>query len=180
MKRLLPLLLVFVLLLGGCTTGEHAPVHTVVDGQNVVIRFDTDSITSGTVTAENGDVYRFEPAYANATYWLYSFTYPDGSNGLDASGYLDISSLTAAIEDAQPLTFVDIPFPLFIIGLIAGSLGIWLVVDPERGWLFRYHHYVNSYTELSSYQLWLSRVIGVVLLVAAAVSVILGFVKIFA
>lgn len=178
MRRLIPLLLAVVLLLGECAS-ELEPVTKVVDGQEFTIQFESRSSASGTAIAENGDIYRFEPAMASSSNWVYALTYPDGSNGLDEAanrenGYVDANALAAAIADAKPLTFVDIPFPLFIIGLVVAGLGIWQIADPEFGWLFRYHRYVSSYTELSSRQLWIRRIIGILFLALGVIIIIIG------
>lgn len=59
MRRLMPLLLAVVLLLGGCAS-ELEPVTKVVDGQKVTISFDPGSSETGTVTLEDGRVFSFK------------------------------------------------------------------------------------------------------------------------
>lgn len=145
MKRLIPLLLVFVLLLAGCVTEDtvHEPVETVADGQKIVVLYDVGSTDSGTVTLESGKVYSFEKIKVRSMDYRYTYlgkltgeTDANGDPVLEpASPYektlapnIGQKDLSLAIYSARPLHLPDSWLMLVLsLGLIAAGVGTFFM-----------------------------------------------------
>lgn len=199
MKKFIPLLLAFVLmlcLLGGCSD-EDAVFYTNIDGQSTTLIY--RDLDSGRLIAGK-DTYEFELSSHNYNTSL-TLTYPDGQvatltrssgangsvwvdganlNDMKSAGYMSIYEVEKALERYSPSTDdSNEPKPSPLPALIATAAGLVMLFVPRAAWWLR-GGWMFRDVEPSDFALGLYRVLGGIVAFAGVIYLIYVIVVHFA